>query len=81
MVNDSTRLEKIQDGELRFAPRAGDPDVSCQLPKGLNLRSKNFPTQFFRDKFFFLKPSKWPKNIAGFSGRSCEISALKFTQR
>ena len=53
MVNDSTGLEKIQDGELRFAPRAGDPDVSCQLPKGLNLRSKNFPTHFFRDKFFF----------------------------
>ena len=52
MVNDSTGLEKIQDGELRFAPRAGDPDVSCQLPKGLNLRSKDFPTHFFREEFF-----------------------------
>lgn len=66
MVNDSTRLEKIQDGELRFAPRAGDPDVSCQLPKGLNLRSKNFPTQFFRDKFFFLNPQNGPKTLQGF---------------
>ena len=39
MVNDldeTIDLEKTQDGELRFAPRAGDPDVSLSEGDGFN---------------------------------------------
>ena len=46
--------------------------AGCQLAQqGVNLRSKIFPHNFFGTSF--LKPSKWPKNIAGFCCRSCEV--------
>lgn len=49
--------------------------------EGTQLAQQKLSHTIFSGQVFFLKPSKWPKNIAGFSGRSCEISALKFTQR